>query len=141
MKEILFPDFSDKIDTSNNKFNGFVDVYLEKSTGQLILGKPYMDIKDRPDRVEYDVHGHRYIGTANISFSMPFKPQSKFRVGDKILMFSYQPATIISINEETCNYTVRITEEDMNYPGCPKIYSPGIHQISFDCNGQIIKLK
>ncbi len=56
IKEIMFPNFSEGIQNlDKNVCQGYVEVYLEKSTGKLKLGEPYMSEKDRPQHVERDI--------------------------------------------------------------------------------------
>lgn len=145
IKEIMFPNFSEGIQNlDKNVCQGYVEVYLEKSTGKLKLGEPYMSEKDRPQHVERDICNYTYLGTANIQFALPFKRIPKFDVGDKALLYSYVPVKIVKVDTEKEEYTVMVDEYEYEMD---KIYKKlGFvfgrrHTISFALNGQMTKRK
>lgn len=142
VKGVLFPNItfseSPSVLEKLNKYHGFVEVYLDKSTGELKLGEPYMTEDERPKRVERDTYAYKHLGTATIQFAMPFKRFPKFEIGDEVLIFGEVPARILG-------YDIKKQEYDIIIHGDPHpIYAkydfePGYHKVSFSLNGQIIK--
>lgn len=145
IKEVMFPNFSEGIQNlDKNVCQGYVEVYLEKSTGKLKLGEPYMSEKDRPQHVERDICNYTYLGTANIQFVLPFKKLPKFNEGDKALLYGYVPIKILKVDIEKEEYTVTVDEYEYEMDKFYKTlgYTFGSqHKITFLLNGQMTKRK
>ena len=143
IKETMFPKFTEGIQNLDmNVCQGYVEVYLEKSTGKLKLGEPYMSEKDRPQHVERDTCNYTYLGTANIQFALPFKRFPKFMEGEEALFFGYVPVKILTVDPEKEEYTVTVTADEYESDSIYKKmgYTLGSqHTIPFYLNGQLTK--
>lgn len=142
VKGALFPNIANNDESSVlenlNKYHGFVEVYLDKSTGELKLGEPYMTEDEKPKRVERDTYAYKHLGTATIQFAMPFKRVPKFEIGDEVLIFGEIPARILGYDTNKQEYDIIIHGEP--HPIYAKYdFDPGYHKVSFSLNGQIIK--
>ena len=140
IKGSLFPLLTQGANSEENNCHGFVEVYLNKSSGEIVLGSPYMDENNHPARVEKDVQNFQYLGTANISFKMPFRRQPKAKVGDIVQIWDVI-ARVIKVNIKLAYYIIEITEEDNIGNEENNFLGYGLHNISFNNNGWITVLK
>ena len=122
------------IDTSKNNIDGFVDVFVDLSTGKIHLGEPYVSEEYRPKLL---FGGYKFLGTANIKFFMELKIQPKFKAGDKVIIFDEIPAEILAVDPMLMKYIIKVPD---NYiPRFDWFYGPGVHDVDFYINGWMVK--
>lgn len=123
------------IDTSKNNIDGFVDVFVNLSTGEIHLGNPYTSEENRPEHLP---GRYKFLGTANLKFSMELKTQPKFKAGDKVIIYDETPAVILAVDPMLMKYTIKVPDDYVPSFSC--FYGPGVHDVEFAINGWMVKV-